>query len=241
MNRPAQKLACPAGETPEHYALKLVAAAWLWRRGYRVIGTELEVGAFRVDVAGAVPLDLRGTRVAVVEAKATRADFLRDHNHDREIARARARLPELRAEADRLVMASATREEVKRAWRRMAEAHATLRHRRVDGTDVAPASKLTCADLQRRTTERYVIAAEGVLVPEELPDGWGLLSPAGAVLRRAADPGAPEWVMPAAFSLAEQMARRMTYSLVDALPGWKNRAPHPGLDELLGQLKDGSS
>lgn len=90
----------PDNQTPEHWALVLHAWAWLYRRGWRVIDTEVFVGAFRVDVAGVGWHGAGRGRVVVIEAKGHRADLRSDINVDRLVTEAQANIRELREAAE---------------------------------------------------------------------------------------------------------------------------------------------
>lgn len=225
----------PRSETPEHWSLKRIAYAFLYRRGYRMIAVELQVGGFRVDVAGAVD-NGRSSRIAVVEAKASRADFLRDLRMDFKVAEALDALPNLEVawellraarwgkqtweqkEHEKSVRSALQRaKDLVRCWRTGPDGVLNLWTR---------ASKFTDITLLSRTTERYVIAPPGVVREHELPTTWGLLSEDAGILRRSTAPGIvgdeDTW------ALSRQISRRSTWAGAHGVAAtWRDRQPYP--------------
>ena len=80
------------GETELHKTLKKEACRWLYRMGYRCIAAEVRLPPLGIiDAVGTgmfrpyhnylcIPREL--PQVCFIECKASRSDFLRDHEHD---------------------------------------------------------------------------------------------------------------------------------------------------------------
>jgi hypothetical protein len=182
----------PASETTCHLELKRLALAWAIERGFRVAACEVSVSHLRVrlDVA-ACRIESRSpagaiTATAIFECKQARGDFLRD---SRSRAATLAHLAALHTRKLR-------HEETLRPF------YLSLRHGdslfpELDGCDFIRTGDESylrlIAEMERLTTHLhahtkfddllrwraanlcYVVAEPGVVVPYELPAGWGLL------------------------------------------------------------------
>jgi len=252
----------PKNETPEHWAAKMHAWVWLWRRGCRHIGFEVEVTArWKVDVLGMVfTRDRSRTVVYAVEAKGHRSDWLADLNAAQAGLAAFERLRAVHAEAIALGVPepgyyiepirakSQQSEEEKhrgeimeryRKARRAASKHGHIAGERsgycaapigVDDAEwervVQPGkglrflpnpTKVACKDLARVTSARYVMAPPGVILPEERPDGWGILEPGPRTVHKIDKPQPVSDEV--AVDLLRKLALAQTYRTKAAIPG----------------------
>lgn len=202
-----------------HRRLKLVAIAFLWRRGYRVIGTEIAIGShFRVDVAGcAVDQEtaLR-VRVALIEVKATRADLLADLRPPLAADEAEAAREIWRVERDRRrARGEASRSDAEaQAWKRLRRLQDEVT-RRSDGPKFGPF-------LAERSTDRFICAPLEIFNPADDLGGWGILAPTGKIARRATGSAGP-LVAATSSAIISQIARRATWQIVSTLPGGGRR------------------
>lgn len=144
------------GESETHRRLKREACQWLFRAGYRAIAAEVNlfplgiIDAVGVGTFGPYQNHLRDGRerpqTCFIEAKASRADFLRDLTEDHQLELA---LFERRANR-------------KRRGRR------TLRQR-------VGLGKFDACLLQPMANLHYVLCPSGLLKKDEIPHRWGLL------------------------------------------------------------------
>ena len=147
------------GETELHKTLKKEACRWLYRMGYRCIAAEVRVPPLGIiDAVGsgvfrpyhnylATPQDL--PQVCFVECKASRADFLRDQDHD-----------------DQMHLWLMER---KRNLRTKRKSKRALRQA------VGLGKFLSCL-MQPMANLHYVLAPTGIIQKKDLPPRWGLLS-----------------------------------------------------------------
>lgn len=152
------------------YRLKWEAWEWLYSEARcRCIGLEVRLQGpwgMVVDVVGVGP----GNAIYVVEVKASRADFARDNHTDADIERLRQRRDALsrrielaRAPGYRSCNGDINRldQEAERLRDRLATVSTKFHNPRF----------LSIADYH------YVMAPRGVILPETVPPGWGLLEP----------------------------------------------------------------
>lgn len=189
------------GESERHLELKRRALVWAQAGGFPVCGVEVRVprSGFRADVVGcALPRNpSEAGEVAVFECKQARSDLLRDTADEkrtgerlREVAARRAELerllglhlPHLRrgeslfAECDQYDLDSVRHDGLRAVRREEAELQAKLH----GGTKFDRLRRYRAAD------RCYLVVCEGLMMPHEVPPGWGLLEAAGdgLILRR---------------------------------------------------------
>lgn len=187
--------AAGGSESAAHRYLKQLALNWA--RAHRLVLAATEVrlprARYRADVAAATPRVLAGNAcTAVFECKASRADFLRDSAAEDEtrVAALAARLEALRA------LIAVHRPDLRRGEELFAEFEAydlrDLRHDthdrltvelRAAQTKLHEGTKFAKLARWRAASLLYVVAEPDILVPHELPDGWGLLRRQGATLQ----------------------------------------------------------
>ncbi|MDP3908882.1 MAG: hypothetical protein Q8Q14_00685 [Gemmatimonadales bacterium] len=116
----------PRNQTPEHYALTLLAYGWLWRHGCRVIGFEVPIGAWVFDVVGLKwPRGKDQTpRIFVIEAKGHRSDFRQEVARK---ARAEGAVERLRLAREAMTALGITAE-IRHAVRHLVADARTLHH-----------------------------------------------------------------------------------------------------------------
>lgn len=238
-------------ESELHYRIKRAAWRWLWSRGCRAIAFEaLPDFALpaRVDVLAVAP----DKSTYIIEAKQSRGDFLRDLQRG-------ASGPHKRALADLEVLWTRYESAVEGAQalakarrlrshldveelRPFAEAHLELAlraRRRLQRTDAADPGKFGLDQLARIARYRFLAAPPNVAAPEEVPDGWGLLTyDAKRQALHIAKPANPSGAGEPARVLAE-VARVNTQDLMMAggvtwrrgQPVFTSAAPAVDLDE----------
>lgn len=150
------------------YRLKWEAWEWLYSSARcRCIGLEVRLQGpwgMVIDVVGVGP----GNAIYAVEAKASRADFARDNHTDADIERLRQRREALgrRIELARAPGYQSCAGDVNRLEQeaeRLRDRLATV------STKFHNPRFLSIADYH------YLIAPRGVILPETIPPGWGLL------------------------------------------------------------------
>lgn len=90
-------------ESDQHYRLKVAALQWMWNHGYRLLSAEYDLNSCSVDAFG-----IRTThplRHCIIEAKATRADFLADFQPPEKIEARKAALHAQLAELETRISA----------------------------------------------------------------------------------------------------------------------------------------
>jgi hypothetical protein len=152
------------GETQLHKTLKKEACRWLFGQGYRCIAAEVRLKPLGIiDAVGTglfrpyhnyltVPREVQ--QVCFIECKASRADYLRDHNDDD-------------GQMTFCLMERQRNMKVKRS-RRAAEKF-SLRQS-------VGLGKFKACLLQPMANLHYVLAPAGMLQKKDLPPRWGLLS-----------------------------------------------------------------
>jgi hypothetical protein len=155
-----------AVESDDHWRLKLEAIKKLRRRGYNLIAMEVAPSGSYDGIADVLGVNISKKRVAVVEVKVGRPDFLRDVNarkrYDAACERHQKRVQE---------------------WGKKCEANyrtAGKKPRRPH----QPAFKLTSVNYIKSMTEAYIMAPRGLVTKDEIPEGWGLMCP-DRILKRA--------------------------------------------------------
>lgn len=145
------------GETDLHKTLKKEACRWLFRQGYRCVAAEVKLPPLGiVDAVGTGTFDpwhnhicspKKLLQVCIIEAKASRSDFIRDLSNDGQLELA---LTERRANL---------RSKRGRRWRQ------SLGLGKFDACLMHPLANI-----------HYVLAPAGMLQKKDLPQRWGLLS-----------------------------------------------------------------
>ncbi len=147
------------GETDLHKTLKKEACRWLYRMGYRCIAAEVRLKPLGIiDAVGTglfrpfhnylfQPRDL--PQVCFIEAKASRADFLRDKSEDGQLS---------------LCMME-RRQNMTRVKSRRRRLRQNIGLGKFDSCLTQPMANL-----------HYVMAPAGLLQKKDLPPRWGLLS-----------------------------------------------------------------
>lgn len=187
-------------ETPDHTVLKRAAVAFLRSLGCCAVATEVAcpIPRWRADAAGysdgARP-SRKGERrqpfTVIVECKQARADFLKDRADRASLVRQREELLQrLRAEEERL-LARAEREgatgleareflfpqlEVLRDEAARWPGHRAI-VRELEGLDrrLYGHTKFALLGAYRQADELYLACPRGMVRPDELPRGWGLV------------------------------------------------------------------
>ena len=172
----------PHNETPEHWRGKLDAAAYLSRRGYPVIGFEVFMGLWVVDVVGVKPHP-SGSEVFAIEVKGHRGDWRGELRSIRQQREARAQMEAFGPMPDMVRPRAGESQDAFRT--RQVERLSQCAARRRVFSKAAKSAKLLCADLERMTTQRAVWAPSGVVDRSELVNGWGLIEDGRQVVKPA--------------------------------------------------------
>ena len=178
-----------SGETAAHFTLKRLAVEWALAHRLSLCATEVRLPRcnYRADVAAATPrITANNAKTAVLECKASRADFLRDGASEaavrREVIELTQRVqvlrgligahrPDLRC-GDELfpefeaVDLRGTRHDT---HDRLTAKLRIAQNKLLDGTKFSKLARWRCADLL------YLVSEHGVAETYEVPDGWGLL------------------------------------------------------------------
>ncbi len=189
-------------ESAAHRELKRLALDWA--RAHRLVLAAMEVrlprSGYRADVAAATPRVLAANAVtAVFECKASRADFLRDSAREAGAAERLVRMSD-RVMALRALIGGhrpdlRQREELFPEFEaidlrglqhethdRLQAEYRTAQRKLHDGTKFAKLARWRAASLL------YLVVEEGLCVPHEVPDGWGLLVRRDAALELTVHP-----------------------------------------------------
>jgi len=206
------------GETAEHFALKLHAARKLRARGYRIVA--FEVSAYLgLEIADVVGVDLKGKRIAVVEAKQDRADFAKD-------ARPKQQAMEMHEAA------------VERYDARLAEYHAlpwqTQRKKRRPRSPVAPSRKMRHPSVLAGISEAWIITSPGLVIKQEIPEGWGWMTPERIQVKAPERQAEPKWFRYAATHVFYRLANVYQFGLL----GMDSSRTPPYTATLLDYLED---
>ena len=178
-----------AGETESHLALKRASLVWAQSRGYRACALEVRVpncnyradaAAYRTDRAGGIG------ETIVFECKQSRADFLRDAA---DLEESRGKLMEARARLDALEQLLGLHFPHLRRGDSLFPEYDRIKAEDIDHAGYRRVRKLTDAlerkifggtkfdDLTRWRAANvfYLVVVPGIVVPGEVPCGWGLL------------------------------------------------------------------
>jgi hypothetical protein len=156
-------------EGHNHEVLKLKALEWLYLHQHcRFLAREMQVGPYIFDVVGS-----DGARVFIIEAKQSKEDFKVDTN----------RLDEIK-------------QKIQEFKKKIIETGDLKKYKRLIKKERAKSYKFDDKSLLKLSTMRYIIAPDGLLQKEEVPEAWGLLneeprvikeSPGNAIDRRIAE------------------------------------------------------
>lgn len=146
-----------AGETQLHKTLKKEACRWMFHQGYRCVAAEVKLPPLGIiDAVGTGTFDAwrnhicsprKLVQVCFIEAKASRADFLRDISNDGQMQLA------------------------------MFERKANLKSKRKKRLrQRVGLGKFDACLAQPMANIHYVIAPAGVIAKKDLPPKWGLLT-----------------------------------------------------------------
>lgn len=131
-----------------HEVLKIKALEWLYQVAKcRYVATEVKIGKYIYDVVGC-----DGTRVFIIEAKASHDDFVRDCNRPEDI----------KMELNELKSSLKDDSDLKR----YKEEAAKIREKSTKFYDDA---------ILKMSSERYIISEQLMIDEDELPENWGLL------------------------------------------------------------------
>jgi hypothetical protein len=155
-----------ATESDDHWRLKLEAVKKLRQRGYNLVAMEVAPSGSYDGIADVLGVNTHKKRVAVVEVKVGRPDFLRDVN-------ARKRYD---------VACERYKKRV-RAWNKKCETNYRIAGKKPRRPH-QPAFKLTSPDYIKSMTEAYIMAPRDLIAKDEVPEGWGMMCPQ-RILKRA--------------------------------------------------------
>jgi hypothetical protein len=180
-----------ATETQTHLALKRLAALWAHARGFRCIGFEVRAphSNYRVDVAcyrAYRASENRSPIAAVFECKQSREDFLRDSRQRQALSTLLADLQRRRIKLETLLQVHhpglRRSDDFFPEWctydfslldhegyRQLSRKIALLQRQLINNTKFESFSGYRLADLN------YLVAQPGIVLPDEIPAGWGLL------------------------------------------------------------------
>lgn len=145
-------------ETHNHAALKIKAVEWLYLDAKcRYIATEVKIGKYIFDVVGC-----DGTKVYIIEAKQDRSDFLRDCNNPNEI-----------------------RQTINEYRRLLKETSDIKKYKNLMQKEKEKSIKFCDDAVYRLSTFRYIIAPDGMINENEIPEKWGLINEKLQVLKRS--------------------------------------------------------
>ena len=233
------------GESAAHRELKRLALAWALHHRLVLAATEVRLprSNYRADVAAATPRTFAANAfTAVFECKVSRADFLRDSapevGAEVAIARLSERLISLRA------LIGSHRPDLRRSEELFSEFDAFdlrgLRHRTHDELEselrlaqrkLHECTKFAKLGRWRAASLLYVVAEDGLFVPYEVPDGWGLLVRREGALELDLKPCLRDTTPNERFALVERIAaissgrERKAYGL--SLPQYAGRSAEP--------------
>ncbi len=176
------------GESPAHSELKRLAIHWALENGFPAVATEVRLprSAFRADVVAYRPGKNALGLTAVFECKQSRADFLKDSYATQSTRERLLKLEERRATLERLLrvhhpslrQGESLFEEFDavdfdqldhRTYHRVLREIGILQRRLYGKTKFDRLTRYRCANLN------YLVVAPGILRPEEVPVGWGVL------------------------------------------------------------------
>ncbi len=177
------------GESAAHQRLKRLSVAWALAHRLTLCGMEVRLprSGYRADVAAAMPrVTSASAFTAVFECKASQLDFRRDAAAEIETATAAAALrtrlaalresigehrPDLRRGDELFPMFDA----VDLRGVRHATHSRLTRQLRAAERRLLEGTKFSRLARWRSATLLYLVTEPGLVSPQELPDGWGLL------------------------------------------------------------------
>ena len=172
------------GETDLHKTLKKEACRWLFRMGYRCIAAEVRLKPLGIiDAVGTgifrawhnyitAPYEL--PQVCFIECKASRSDFLRDHNPDGQLTFA---MLERRANNKHRAKKASTPSPERPTAMPWDPHNKTIRAlRRPTLRQCVGLGKFKSCLAQPMANIHYILAPAGMIQKKDLPPRWGLLS-----------------------------------------------------------------
>jgi hypothetical protein len=136
-------------ESHNHEVLKLKALEWLYLHQHcRYLAREMQVGPYIFDVVGS-----DGARVFIIEAKQSKEDFKADCN----------RLDEIK-------------QKIQEYKKKIVETGDLRKYKKLIKNERAKSYKFDDKTLLKLSTLRYIIAPDGLVQKEEVPEMWGLLN-----------------------------------------------------------------
>ena len=179
----------PRNETEEHWLLKRLALSWAYERGFNCISFEVRAprSPYRVDVAGYRPANGQEFPiVALFECKQNRPDLDRDSAQTASIEIELRGLQERQQNLERLLAVhfpkARTPSSLFPEWdpfdpeqlphsgyRRLIRKIMTLQHKLEGNTKFEKVTRYRLANLH------FLVAPRGLVKPERVPPGWGLL------------------------------------------------------------------
>ncbi|MFW6281978.1 MAG: hypothetical protein ACOC1O_04205 [bacterium] len=134
-------------ETNAHYALKFKALQWLYQKGCKHIALELKYGKYIFDVVGT-----DGHSIYIIEAKQAKEDFLRECNKPEELKENIQEYKNLLISTGDKKYKELLEKEREKSW------------------------KFYDPMFLRLANERYIIAPDGLVDDELVPENWGLIN-----------------------------------------------------------------
>jgi hypothetical protein len=179
----------PRNETDEHWLLKRLALGWAYDRGFNCISFEVRAprSPYRVDVAGYQPAkDQEFPLVALFECKQNRPDLDRDSAQAAAIEIELRGLQERRQNLERLLAVHYPNARTvgslfpewdsfdpetlpHRGYRRLIRRIVALQRKLEGNTKFERVTRYRLANLH------FLVAPAGLVRPERVPPGWGLL------------------------------------------------------------------
>jgi hypothetical protein len=229
------------GESPAHRNLKRLALVWIQQQGYTICGVEVRLphSSYRADVVAyrvesrkqPLPVEGRPDRLvlqpvigttAVFECKQSRADFLKDSYVTAETAARLKVLDSRRQELERAMKFNdpslrkgeslfAEYDSVdgsdsdRKTYRRVLREIERLQSRLFAKTKFDKVRRYAAANLC------YLVVEPGVIEPEEVPPGWGVLVRQDDLLRLDRRPVLHEVGEPTRLALLQSIALSTTH------------------------------
>lgn len=151
---PGKDVIRPGGESDAHFLMKIEALRKLRKRGYSLLCLEVSPNNWYDGICDAVGVDPRNKRVAIVEAKVSHQDFMRDAHADK---KAKAAMEGYEARIA--------------AWKKGGcRSKHPVRPRK-------HSMKMVNQKCLTGVTEAFIITPPGLLKKSEIPAGWGYMHP----------------------------------------------------------------